>query len=68
MIYDTPEKLEKHLKFLKKLWLKRGIDRFNLYPNFCLLLQKDADKYALPKETILNMSLDIFHDVDKTDF
>lgn len=60
MIYDTTEKLERHLKFLKKLWLKKGIDTFALYPNFCLLLQEEKDKYPLPKETVLDMALDIF--------
>lgn len=67
IIYDTEEKLEKHLKTLKKLWLREGVNELNLYPQFCIFHQKNKEKYQLPKEIVLSMALDIFLDIHNAD-
>ncbi|MEW4233473.1 hypothetical protein Q0N71_29365 [Bacillus thuringiensis] len=57
---DNVEKLRVHLKMFKKQCEKQNVNEFSIYPNFCVYLDKNKDKYDLPKETILNEALDIF--------
>lgn len=59
-VIDSETKLKFFLKIFKKKALEQGHNQYSLYPNFCILLDKDKEKFKLPKEVMLDMALDIF--------
>ncbi len=59
-VIDTESKLKMFLKIFKKKALEQGHNQYSLYPNFCVLLENDKEKFKLPKPVILDMALDIF--------
>lgn len=61
---DTEKRLEVHLKIFKKRLLKEGVDKFQLYPVFCMYYEKNKEKYQLPKWDILNKACEILVEED----
>ena len=56
---DTEKRLEIHLKIFKKRLLSEGVNKFQLYPVFCMHYERNKEKYQLPKWDILNKACEI---------